>query len=103
MREVQNEMFPFEIDSENALVGCTLERWLGRLPAGLQRRIPTSEDLKINLKSSGGDQVCYWSIFKISPNPIAKCAQECRAAGGGPPTLKLSILYYKLVVQDTSL
>ena len=25
--------------------------------------------------------ICYWSIFKISPNPIAKCAQECRAAG----------------------
>jgi hypothetical protein len=24
MREVQNEMFTFEIDSENALVGCTL-------------------------------------------------------------------------------
>jgi hypothetical protein len=26
MRSVQNEMFTFEIDSENALVGCTLER-----------------------------------------------------------------------------
>ncbi len=26
LRQVQNEMFTFEIDSENALVGCTLER-----------------------------------------------------------------------------
>ncbi len=26
LRQVQNEMFTFEIDPENALVGCTLER-----------------------------------------------------------------------------
>ncbi len=26
LRYVQNEMFTFEIDSENALVGCILER-----------------------------------------------------------------------------
>jgi hypothetical protein len=32
--------------------------------------------------------ICYWSIFKNSPNPIAKCAQGCRAPRGGPPTLQ---------------
>ncbi len=30
LHEAENEMFSFEVDSENALVGCTLER--GRLP-----------------------------------------------------------------------
>ena len=33
--------------------------------------------------------------FLKLPNPIAKCVPRCRAAGGGPPTLQLSILYYK--------
>ncbi len=77
------------MDSENALVGCTLEHW--RLPVS---SVPTSEDLKSIWNQVAA--ICYWSIFKISPNPIAKCAQGCRAAGGGPPTLKLSILYYNL-------
>jgi hypothetical protein len=48
--------------------------------------------IKIDLKSSGSDLLLpvELSIFKISPNPIAKCAQECRAAGGGlqRPTLQ---------------
>ncbi len=36
--------------------------------------------------------ICYhqWSIFKISPNPIAKCAQGCHTPRAGPPTQKLS-------------
>jgi hypothetical protein len=28
--------------------------------------------------------ICCWSIFKISPNPIAKCAQGCSAPRAGP-------------------
>ncbi len=89
---VQNEMFTFEIDSEIALVDCTLERWGYPLFS-----VPVSEDLKLN-----------WRLFAISAilkkklNPIAKCMLQCRAAGGGPPALQLSILYYKLVVQDTT-
>ncbi len=89
-------MFTFEIDSESAVVGCTLERWRGALFS-----VPTSEDLKsIKILVAA---ICFWSIFKISPNPIAKCVQQCRATGGSPPALQLSILYYKSVVQDSSL
>ncbi len=74
-----------EIDSENAIVawGCTLERWLGR---GTHISVPTSEDLKsIKILVAA---ICYGSSFKNSPNPIAKCAQECRAADGGQPTFR---------------
>jgi hypothetical protein len=45
----QNEMFTFEIDPENALVGCTLERW--RLPIfSLTRSVPISSDQQIELQ-----------------------------------------------------
>ncbi len=40
------QIFTFEIDSENALVGCKLERW--RLHHVLS--VPTSDDFKTQLK-----------------------------------------------------
>jgi hypothetical protein len=92
-------MFTFELDSDEALVGSTLESTGPLIYPHFSA--PTSEDLKsIKILVAA---ICYWSIFKISPNPIAKCVQRCRAAGGGPPFLQLIIFYYKLVVQDSSL
>jgi hypothetical protein len=43
LREVQNERFTFEIESESAVVVSTLERW--KYP-GVS--IPISEDLKLS-------------------------------------------------------
>jgi hypothetical protein len=55
--QVQNEMFTFEIDSENALVGCTLaldsEPSLKTPRPSLQRSNLNFRRLTINLKSSG--------------------------------------------------
>ena len=55
--QVQNEMFTFEIDTENALVGCTLalEPSLKTPRPSLQRSNLNFRRLTINLKSSG----CY--------------------------------------------
>jgi len=49
LRKWENEMFTFEIDSEAALVGSTLERWRYPLIS-----VPISEDLKL-----------YWRLFAI--------------------------------------
>ena len=58
-----------------------------RLYTGTLKRCPLQRSnfrrLKINLKSSGCDLLL---------DPIAKCAQECRAAGGCPPTLQTQYL-----------
>jgi hypothetical protein len=40
--------------------------------------------LKMNKNSLGGHLPSV--VFLKLPTPNAKCAQECRAAGGGPPT-----------------
>ncbi len=54
MREVQNEMCTFEIDSENAPTAGSSRLYTGTLKTpGLQRS--NFRRLKINLKSSGGD------------------------------------------------
>ncbi len=43
VQKLQNERFAFEIDSENALVGITLERW-----KYLGISVPILEDLKLS-------------------------------------------------------
>ncbi len=68
-----------DIDSENALVGCTLERW----KVGVFS-VPTSEDLKSIKNSLGGDLPLV--LFLKLSNRIAKCAQGCRAPRASPPT-----------------
>ena len=78
LRRVQNEMFTFKIDTETALVGCTLERWRGTLFSVL-----TSEDLKSIKIFSGG----YLPIIEIFKTPQPK--REMRAfmpRGGRRPT-----------------
>jgi hypothetical protein len=75
---VQNEMFTFEIDSEHALVGCTLERFEVCVFS-----VPISEDLK-SIKISSGGYLPLAAFLKLA-NPIAKCVPRCRAAGGGLP------------------
>jgi hypothetical protein len=82
LRQVQNEMFIFEIDSENALVNCTLERLRSTLFS-----IPTSEDLNsIKILVAAFFFFCNWSILKNSPNPIAKSSRGYRTPRGSPPT-----------------
>ncbi len=68
-------MFTFEIDSENALVDCTLERWRGTLFS-----VPISEDLK-SIKNSLGGHLPLVPFLKL-PNPNAKCAPRCCGAPG---------------------
>ncbi len=77
---VQNEMFTFEIDSENALVGCTLEHW--RPGVELVKEIGNFRRLKMNENSPGGHLPSV--PFLKLPNPNAKCAQECRAQRACP-------------------
>jgi hypothetical protein len=79
---VQNEMFTFEIDSENALDGCTLGT-LGPT-VELVKEIENFRRLKLNSNSLGGHLPSV--PFLKLPNPNAKCAQECRAPRAGPPT-----------------
>ncbi len=79
LRWVQNEIFTFDIDSENAFSRCTLERWnihkVGTNQHSNFRRL----QVEIIFKSSGAAAIviCHRSIFKISPSSLTQSRNAC--------------------------
>ncbi len=85
-------MFTFEIDSENALVGCTLEHWRDTIFS-----FQTSEDLKsIQILVAA---ICYWSILNFSQsNRKMRSGMAC--TGRRPAYLSNSVNSVSLVLLD---
>ncbi len=85
---MQNERFTFDIDSENAIVGCTLERWLG-LGLGFVHisafQLPKTyrdnqlEWLTWKIHLAAPDSPPLVPFFKLpGPNPNAKSSSSAR-------------------------
>jgi hypothetical protein len=69
-----NERFSFDIDSEIAIVGCTLER----RKMGLFS-VPTSEDLKL-IKTQVA-AICHWCHFENLPIQLHNAILAASCAG----------------------